>query len=192
MIPLWHKEPEPYPNGRILCLTDLINGYTQKDEFSFCEVGVFMGDVAHHLLDAFPGMNYVGVDLWKEQDSSLYQDDANNQYLLDLAKARTLERCKPYIDRTSFLEMSSAEASFLFKDNDFDIIYIDANHSTDAVYSDIMDWWFKSKTVVSGHDYTEGWESVIAGVTKAQDALNFKITSDRPRSSVWWTIKEAK
>lgn len=56
-----------------------------------------------------------------------------------------------------FIETYSTEASHRFKDNSLDFVYIDGDHSYEAVMDDIKTWFPKLKSggVMAGDDYAE-------------------------------------
>lgn len=47
----------------------------------------------------------------------------------------------------------SPEAANRFKDGEFDIVYIDAEHDYESVKADILAWKPKAKHILAGHDY---------------------------------------
>jgi len=53
------------------------------------------------------------------------------------------------------IKMKSEQAAPLFKDNSLDFVYIDGDHSYDAVMLDLILWGKKVKHggIISGHDY---------------------------------------
>lgn len=57
----------------------------------------------------------------------------------------------------------------MFEDDYFDFIYIDADHTYEAVKSDLESWYPKLKKggIMSGHDYVEVTTSVPFGVVQA-------------------------
>jgi predicted O-methyltransferase YrrM len=60
----------------------------------------------------------------------------------------------PHVDK---LHMRGDEASKLFPDEHFDLVYIDASHWYDDVVNDINTWLPKIKSggYLAGHDYIE-------------------------------------
>lgn len=64
--------------------------------------------------------------------------------------------------------MASTDAAELFMDETFDFVYIDADHTYDAVKADLSAWWPKVRPggVLAGDDYgfAGWWED---GVTRA-------------------------
>ena len=51
--------------------------------------------------------------------------------------------------------LNNIQASYIFQDNFFDFIYVDANHKYKSVISDLIVWYPKLKRggIMSGHDY---------------------------------------
>lgn len=69
--------------------------------------------------------------------------------------------------QVSYLRLYSSQASSLVADASLDLVYLDADHSYEAVTADIKAWMPKIKSGgwISGHDYLEAWWSgVIAAV----------------------------
>ena len=76
------------------------------------------------------------------------------------------------------------------KITDFDVVYIDADHTYEAVKLDIAAWYpgIPSGGVLCGHDYTPGvWNGVVQAVDEFCAANNYTIT--RYIDSSWMIIK---
>ena len=58
-------------------------------------------------------------------------------------------------DRATLVRSLSVPAAEKFADNFFDWVYIDALHTEDALYNDLVAWWPKVRNggLVSGDDY---------------------------------------
>ena len=69
-----------------------------------------------------------------------------------------------------------------FADNSLDMVFIDGDHSTDAVKRDIRLWWPKIKQcgIIAGDDYS--WKSV-------EVAVKSELTDVQNKNSVWWVEK---
>ena len=80
--------------------------------------------------------------------------------------------CKymPYFKQLKTLRMTSEKASKLFKDEYFDLIFIDASHLYIDVLNDLKYWYPKIKKngIFCGHDYVIG----TRGRKDVTDALN--------------------
>jgi predicted O-methyltransferase YrrM len=121
------------------------------------EIGVNRGHFSEHLL-VTTGQNLTlySVDSW---------DSKNGEERL--AEAR--QRLSRFGERNHIIVSTSVEAAKLFKDDFFDFVYIDADHSYEAVKADLEAWWpkAKDKALFSGHDYINKRRQV--DVVKAVD-----------------------
>ena len=117
------------------------------------EIGSFKGEFAAHIVKNWTGKLYM-VDIWRPLSSEEYNDATNHMYHTD-AYSVTMNNIKGYEDRAFMLRMTGKEASKLFADESLDFIYIDADHTYEAVKEDIKDWYRKVKPggLVMGHDY---------------------------------------
>ena len=99
----------------------------------------------------------------------------------------------------SFIKMSSRAAAKYVRDGCLDLVFIDANHSYEAVKQDIELWLPKVRKggIVSGHDYIVTEEcpprfAGYAGVKRAVDEFfsdcNLEVDVARKHlcSLVWW------
>jgi predicted O-methyltransferase YrrM len=182
------------------------------------EVGTFKGEFASHILKNWSGKLYM-VDIWRPVNSDEYVDLTNNVYYLDAFKD-TMENTKGYEDRGFMLRMDSKEASKLFNDESLDFVYIDANHTYDAVKEDLKCWYNKVRVggVVMGHDYLpdyfyEGKEEknqalytypegkpeeakftgmygVNPAVNEFADENNYVVNKTNEFLASWWFIKK--
>lgn len=124
---------------------------------SMVEVGVFQGDFSFHVLKNWPG-SMVLVDSWRHFEND-YNDNAN---LSDEDHEKNyqivLNRFKIFFDRTKVVRDLSVEAAKLFPDKEFDVVYLDANHSYKSVTEELNAWLPKIKKggCMSGHDYLDG------------------------------------
>jgi predicted O-methyltransferase YrrM len=88
-------------------------------------------------------------------------------------------------NRREFLLLSSREASALYADCIFDFIFIDADHSYEAVQKDIV-WWLPKVRIgglMMGHDYGGRQH----GVKRAVDEQFTDVQVGRGK--VWWVEK---
>lgn len=68
-----------------------------------------------------------------------------SQDLQETNYQQTVNRLKQYGARSQILRMESIRAAKLFKDEQLDFVFIDANHSYKSVKEDIEAWWPKVK-----------------------------------------------
>ena len=120
----------------------------------FVEIGLWQCVNARKILKKSSGIldEYWGVDNFNHEESGYHRaldwETWNNAYN---------KACKFMYYFSSFrvVRMKSKDASELFPDNYFDIVYIDASHDYDSVIEDIKCWESKIREggVISGHDY---------------------------------------
>jgi predicted O-methyltransferase YrrM len=69
----------------------------------------------------------------------------------------TAHKLNPFGERSKIIQASTPEYAVNFADDFFDFIYIDANHTYEAVKKDLITWWPKLKRggLFCGDDYTE-------------------------------------
>lgn len=112
-----------------------------------CEVGSWAGRSA--IIMAKAGAKVLCVDTWEGSRN----DDGCKQY--DRSRGGPLE---VFLRNTHGYQITahvarSPEAAATFKDGEFDIVYIDAEHDKASVKADIEAWKPKAKHVLAGHDY---------------------------------------
>jgi Methyltransferase domain len=112
------------------------------------EVGVDKGEYSELLCQTIPGLHLFCVDPY-----STYKDyvDFTDQAALDANYATARERLAPY--HVTFLRLFNGYLSF--PNNCLDFVYIDGNHSFEAVTQDLNTWPAKVRPggIVSGHDW---------------------------------------
>jgi hypothetical protein len=146
------------------------------------EIGVHEGTFSNLLLKEFNPKIFYLVDPWKYQSEELYkksfyggnlsnfdgQKKLNDRY--EAVKLNFKEQI--FSGEIILVRKNSNEIFDLLKDNFFDLIYIDGNHTLDFVKSDIINALNKIKKdgIVVCDDYgNPGWWD--DGVTKAVDKL---------------------
>lgn len=99
------------------------------------EVGVRRGGTTFHLLDLLPNL-------------TIYAIDTNiSQFYNEKVAAR-------YGNRLKAIQMYSDKAADMFQDESLDLVFIDADHSYEAVKKDIIKYTPKIKKngLLTGHD----------------------------------------
>src|SRR5690242_1977669 len=122
---------------------------------TIAEIGVEKGIYASILLHFLEPTKFYLIDCWEHQDPLLYIDGKN-------LEAEAQEKIYQHIQakfgsdpRVEITRKYSEQAAEQFPEEFFDLIYIDANHSYEAVKQDIALWWPKLKKggTLAGHDY---------------------------------------
>jgi hypothetical protein len=134
------------------------------------------------------------IDMWQTDGNDYYFSERPGQVEsgYDNVKAKYGNK-----NNVKLIKMKSSDASFLYPDEYFDWIYIDADHSYSAVLEDIKKWFPKLKKngIISGHDFdpiiTDKHYSKY-GVERAVNEFfgknNFKLTGELNYKS-WYAIK---
>jgi len=188
-IECYHRDPGETGRARIESLCKIMeDSFYPNSKIRFLEIGVFQGDVAEHLLVSIPEVEYTGIDPWCLQPEAIYKDDANNQSLLDHSELLSRNRTARFGERCNLVKDFSSVIAPTIDNKFFDMIYIDGNHSTEAVVEDITLWYPKCRKVICGHDFAPGWGSVMDGVLIASQRIGFQVEICWPYSSVWFAV----
>ena len=138
-------------------LVDLIKSAV-RTPITGAEVGVYKGETSLALLEAFPHCHLVLVDPWQEwkptdnyyrhnRTGRLTQQEWNDAY------TTAMSRITPYNDRVTVERKTSEQSSHTFPVRWFDFVFIDANHTYEAVRNDILYWLPRTNKIIVGHDY---------------------------------------
>lgn len=125
------------------------------------EIGVLHGDFSRDILNIIKPTELFLIDPYKTNDT-LYGEklvfsptaySTENDYQ-DLIRKFEYEIVN---GRITVLRNYSYEAVKFVKDKSFDFIYIDSDHTYEAVKRDLEDWMvkIKPKGVISGHDHID-------------------------------------
>lgn len=125
----------------------------------FVEVGCWQGKstayMAQEIKRRLKPVTFYAVDTWKGTEGHEHQAEvAKLGGDMFPTWQRNMSRCG-VIDYVIPLQMSSLEAAVRFKDRSLDFVFIDGDHSFDAVVADIRAWRPKIKPgvgVLAGHD----------------------------------------
>lgn len=134
---------------------DLYEKFAEKGYKVGAEIGVFRGRNAYDICRTVPNVKLYGIDNWERKDS--YETMRNVM--------------KNYIRRGQFIivKSNSIDAAFDFADESLDFVYIDADHSFDAVVQDLIKWSGKVRKggIVSGHDYFKRYRRHVMNAVNA-------------------------
>ena len=152
--------------------SDILFGLANNHQWGQgAELGVKDGRTLFRLLDKCPALKMYGVDLWAPTPSYADWDHDRNYEIVR-------ERAEAYASRVALLKMSTDEAAEVVHDGSLDFVFIDADHSTESVRSDIKNWTPKLKPSgwLMGHDID--WPSVREAVAD----LKYGVMGD----NVWY------
>lgn len=111
---------------------------------SIAEVGSYRGKSTHALLSGCPGMVYA-IDHWNGIPGVKDGEGDYDEFIKSVGHFKNLVAYR----------MLSKDAAQL--PGEYDMVFIDADHSYSAVREDIINWLPKAKKIICGHDYdTEG------------------------------------
>lgn len=146
------------------------------------EIGVDHAQFSYELLTTGLFKNFFCVDDWNDTFYDVVDDKGsplkllfNSNIIYESAK-NTLKE----FNNVSLIRKKSEHAVKDFKDESFDFIYIDSNHTYENVKKDLEIWWpkLKKKGIFCGDDYFDGshkisynniYYNVLFNVKKAVD-----------------------
>jgi len=131
---------------------------------SGAEIGVAEGRYSEILCQNIPGLKLIAVDNW---DS--YRTTRRTLTNKMTGEELTGERLAPY--NATIIKKPSLDAVKDIPDESLDFVFIDADHTYQAVKNDIREWSKKVRKggIVSGHDYYVFPKSGNRGVIDAVD-----------------------
>jgi hypothetical protein len=132
------------------------------------EIGVQRGIFSEQLIKGAEFNKFYSIDFWGDITPDTFNEDGTNyiRHNSDPLYEETINRLKPYGDTSVVIKSTSIQASVTFKDEYFDFVYLDADHSLQGVKDDIAHWYPKVKRggMLAGHDYLDAtlvWEKGI-------------------------------
>jgi hypothetical protein len=154
------------------------------------EVGVDRADFAVEFLKRWRGHNYFGIDTYGQYPEFPWSRDAD--FLMAVSR---LERTGANVKLVKEESIACAESMKAYDGGYFadlknaDFIYLDGDHSYEAVLRDIVAWWdlVSGRGVLAGHDYDEQHPGVMRAVNEFFHDKDVFITQDSPAS--WYVYK---
>ncbi len=154
-----------------------------------CELGVCRGHNLRYLLDRAPNIKKVyAIDPWKSYIDMPW--GVISQEEVDGWKNAAVEILEPYKDKIEVLEMYSTDAVNSIPDNSLDYIFIDGDHSYEAVLRDVRAYWSKVKVggLFTGHDWI--LDNVKRAVTEFREENNINTDMKFTDFHVWFWYKQ--
>lgn len=147
------------------CLKELASSLTPGS--TWVEIGTWKGRSFAAVAESIPdGCELWAIDTWLGTPSELTttHSDASNVYHEWLANLADLQESRPKV-KMNYLREHSLEASNQFKE--IDVIFLDADHSEEAVFNDLTAWYpkLKSDGIFCGHDLYV-WPGVEAALNR--------------------------
>ena len=158
---------------------DMLDAYFRKGTVG-AEIGVFKGSFSQTILEYVKPKKIYCVDPWSVECFKDTYSKGYSQEELDKMHRIVCKRFKNNPEITVMRE-TSLQAAEKFEDNFFDWIYIDGDHSYEAVYNDILAWFPKVKEGgwICGDDYNvsrnDYKDEVILAVHAALNELGSSI-----------------
>ncbi len=191
------KLPAPYcdlesilpfqPHGWYSNAEQIENLFKGRKIKTVIEIGCWVGSSTRHMASLLPsGGKLYAVDHWLGSSEHQSMPDAlatlYDQFLSNVIHAGLTNEIIP-------VRLSSLQAaSFLKEEVVPDLIYIDAEHTTEAVYLDLMTWFpfVKGHGVLCGDDW--GWFTVSDAVKQFAQENGLQIEA----SGNFWRLIEPK
>ena len=147
------------------------------------ELGVWKGRSLCSIADLIKKKNLkvYAVDTFKGTIGEEKEHKAANK--LDL-KNEFLENIKKFDIEVQLYAMTTNEAAIIINE-EFDLIFIDADHSDKGITDDLNNWLPKCKGIIAGHDYEK--DTIRKVVNNKFNNINYThCFTDPGRSTMWW------
>jgi SAM-dependent methyltransferase len=152
------------------------------------EVGVWKGLSLSSILDICKSNNneLYAIDAWLPVENDPALSESRTRDIFSIFKTNL--KLLGHSDTVRVIRKRSLEAADDFSDNSLDLVFIDADHSYNAVIADIRKWWDKLKPggILCGHDFT-----FKEGVCRAVTVL-FHNSFELVGGSVWKAVKKTQ
>jgi predicted O-methyltransferase YrrM len=143
---------------------------------TFVECGAWLGKSSAYLIDIseYKQLNIYIVDSWRGSPNELH----STHQLATVSDVHELFITNMGTRKFKDIKALSNEAILQFNDESCDVVFIDMEHTYNAVKKDIELWLPKVKSggYIAGHDYCKGWEGVMRAV---DEKFRDKITVDQ-------------
>jgi len=161
------------------------------------EVGVLIGALSREILRARSDVRLAMVDNWlpMEDQPEAYIATGDDHALHDRERAERHYRQaravrEEFADRANMFRGDSVAVAGTFCRDNFDLVFLDADHSFDGVTADLAAWESRIKPGgwIGGHDYRNPDPRFRFGVTHAVDvwAERRGVTIERDLNYTWF------
>jgi len=162
------------------------------------EVGVQSGQFSKDILNRTTDFHLIALDSWRNIPEG-YEEGGNTEMEVHIKNLINTLRIlsEDYEGRFTIMRELCETACHFFKDELFDFIYLDANHSEVFVTEELKRWYPKLKPggLIAGHDYVTRPNNTAFGVKDAVDKffkeknLKFEVC-DFGCCPTWFHIKQ--
>jgi predicted O-methyltransferase YrrM len=151
----------PFGSMNYNVLANLLKSLNIVQYGAAAEVGVLYGDTSFHLLNEIPHLNLYPIDPYLPYDEP-------DRTLLHMTKFESDAKRKLSIfgSRSILMKQTSVDAAPAITDASLDFVFIDAQHTYEAMKEDIATWVPKVRQggLITGHDYR--WDGVNRAVNE--------------------------
>jgi len=149
-----------------------------KQYSTIAEIGSWKGRSTNALATGCKGTvvaidHFLGSKGEEIQHAEAKEDVIYNQFLDNTKQFKNIK----------VIRESSEEASKLFPDKSFEMVFIDGEHTYEGVKKDIELWMPKATKIICGHDYCDNWLEV-------KRAIEEKFGKVKSVDSIWYVILE--
>lgn len=159
------------------------------------EIGVQRGSYSKVILEN-TNLHLIIVDSWRHIEDAYFEAaNTTNEHHLSMMNDTLYNLIPKFENRFTLIRELSEKIVSVFKDELFDFIYLDADHSENFVYEELKRWWPKLKSggIISGHDYVnrDSTFGVKAAVDRFFFEKNIKVDiCDTGCCPTWFVIKK--
>jgi len=119
-----------------------------------CEVGIAFGTQSEHILRNTGVEKLYSIDPYVPYKKDIFPQGSSKRWM-DVLALCVAERLKQFGEQSHFIRKKSLDAALSFDNESLDFVYIDADHSYEAVKADLAVWYEKIRPdgILIGDDY---------------------------------------
>jgi len=164
-------------------ITELFTNHFQGRDITGIEIGTGSGNVTYTMMHLLKNIKKLySIDPWKHRDGSEYEAFFP-QDVLDKSRELAFKRLNEFSDRLFIFPFRSDDAFELLKNQKFDFVWIDGDHTQSQVKRDLANYsqLINIGGIIGGHDY-----NILDMVLKeffGEDKVNSGV------DLTWWVFK---
>eukprot|EP00747_Dinoflagellata_sp_TGD_P171353 gnl/TRDRNA2_/TRDRNA2_205239_c0_seq1.p1 gnl/TRDRNA2_/TRDRNA2_205239_c0~~gnl/TRDRNA2_/TRDRNA2_205239_c0_seq1.p1 ORF type:complete len:352 (-),score=31.58 gnl/TRDRNA2_/TRDRNA2_205239_c0_seq1:36-1091(-) len=163
----------------ILLLKELAGGVADK-RLQAAEIGVHKGQTSVRLLRTLPSLQLVLVDPYSSYSTTImHKCSTSKETPAEIQKEMRLG-IQPFIERTNLYIAESVTTAAHIPDGSLDLVFIDANHSREALRADILAWTPKVRSggFITGDDWNHRYPGVNLAVLEFFSPASLMLGAD--------------